>query len=220
MAFDTRLRIHEDSVIVSVTQPSVASEADREAFNAAYAQCCTYLRSHPPTEFDIQVSGRLLAPCTEVVINRSLLKKIPLIHDIATNTSSGDGDPCTATKAAETDAKALEVVQEASMQLPCSVWGLVSALLLLEGKVSLKQWFETDWPAKDPSLPAQTLQVRVQSSLNACCCRVGWYQRLMTHSSLECLKTGPSFMTPVRRGGNNSLIGIFCRLQTSWGVHG
>ena len=60
------------------------------------------------------------------------------------------------------------------MQLPCSVGGLMSALLLLEGKVSLQQWFETDWPAKDTSLPTQTLVVRALNSFYACWYGEGW----------------------------------------------
>lgn len=53
--------------------------------------------------------------------------------------------------------------QSIDMALPCSVWGLVSLLVLLEGAVGVEEWFDSGTHKSDPALPAQTLEV-----LNPC----------------------------------------------------
>lgn len=143
--YASRLFISENSVSVVAKQPKDRTDAERQAYNSAYRQCWGHLMSKPGLEFDVEVTGRASAPGTEVVIQWSLLEKLPLLHDIASNTSSAE---------ASADEQGVE------MLLPCSVWGLVSLLVLLEGRVTVRQWFESDWPANDPSLPAQTLEVR------------------------------------------------------------
>ena len=71
------------------------------------------------------------------------MEELPLLQDISQNTSPS------------TDA-------HADLELPCSVWGIVSLLLLLEGSVKLAHWFGGDC---DHSLPAQTLLVCMPLSI-------------------------------------------------------
>lgn len=153
--FQARLSISDDSVSVLVTQPSDTEDADRESYNSAYRQCLGHLMATPPREFDVEVTGRAFAPGAEVTIQRSLLQKLPLIHDIASNTSAKDAEDKEGSES-ETSHR-----QDADIMLPCSVWGLASLLLLLEGRVAVKELFEGDRSANDPSLPAQTLEVRI-----------------------------------------------------------
>jgi hypothetical protein len=64
-----------------------------------------------------------------------MVEKLPLLLDISKSTSS-------------------KQLAAAQLELPCSVWGFVSLLLLLEGNVKLSHWFRAD---TDTSLPTQTL---------------------------------------------------------------
>ena len=115
--------------------------------------------SDPPQNFDVELAGRASMPSTEVVIKRCLLEKIPLLRDISSNTSDVKGV-----------SEAEHPMGGAEIELPCSVWGLVSLLLLLlEGCVVVKDWFEANWQTNDPSLPAQTLEVRLHSYENDRC---------------------------------------------------
>ena len=80
-------------------------------------------------------------------MQRGLLEKLPLLHDIAKST---DSVSCASTPQ-----------QAADMMLPCSVWGLISLLLVAEGAVGVQQWFGSGSADCDPSLPAQTLEARL-----------------------------------------------------------
>ena len=118
--------------------------------------------SKPPQHFDFELAGRASMPSTEVVIKRCLLEKIPLLRDISSNTSDVKGV-----------SEAEHPMGGAEIELPCSVWGLVSLLLLLlEGCVVVKDWFEANWQTNDPSLPAQTLEVRFFPHESGCLCLV------------------------------------------------
>jgi hypothetical protein len=91
----------------------------------------------PPTTFDCDTSGKMSAPRTEVILQRAMLGTLPLLVNLSKSTSSKEQ-------------------ATAQLELPCSVWGFVSLLLLLEGNVKLSHWFQGDC---DTTLPIQTLLV-------------------------------------------------------------
>jgi hypothetical protein len=125
-----------DQVHVVVEQPAHA--ADQERYSSAHTQCVQRMAAVPPATFDCEISGKMSAPRTEVILQRAIFEKLPLLLDISASTCSK------------------EQAAAAPLELPCSVWGFVSLLLLLEGNVKLSHWFRGDC---DTSLPAQTLLV-------------------------------------------------------------
>jgi hypothetical protein len=103
---------------------------------AAHRQCQLRMFAVPPRTFTCVTAGNMSAPRTDLVLQRWLLEKLPLLLDISNSTSNK---------------------QKASqLELPCSVWGFVSLLLLLERNVKLKRWLGS---SGDTFLPAQTLLV-------------------------------------------------------------
>ena len=78
-----------------------------------------------------------------------------LLHDIGSNTSD-----------VERVSDVKKMTNGAEIHLPSSVWGLMSLLLLLEGCVLVQDWFETNWHTNDPSLPAQTVEVRLHRNVH------------------------------------------------------
>jgi hypothetical protein len=123
-----------DEVHLVVEQPAQA--ADQERYNSAQVECLQRMVTSPPTTFECKISGRTSAPRTEVIFRRTMVEKLPLLLDISASTSS--------------------TRQEAGqLELPCSVWGFVSLLLVLEGNLKLSHWFQGD----STSLPTQTLLV-------------------------------------------------------------
>ena len=144
----------KDAVRVVVSQPAEVSSEEREAYNSAHRQCLLHFVSRPAKQFKFVMSGDTSAPVVEVVVQRGLLEKLPLLHDIADST---DAD-CIET---ESDTQAWETAGKACIMLPCSVWGLVSLLLVAEGAVSVQQWFGSGSADCDPSLPAQTFEARL-----------------------------------------------------------
>jgi hypothetical protein len=126
-----------NKIHVVVEQPARA--ADQERYNSAQMQCLQRMVASPPTTFDCEVSGSISAPRTEVILQKAMWEKLPLLLDISKSTC--------------------RTQQEAGqLELPCSVWGFVSLLLLLQGNMKLSHWFRGD---KDTSLPTQTLLVRL-----------------------------------------------------------
>lgn len=137
---------------VVVEQPEDATDAERAAYNSAHRQCWLHIVSHAPREFSVTMTGNSKSPKTEVHIESALLNQLPLLCDAqacasasAPTATSGSGNTSQSNPAA--------------LQLPCSVWGLVSLLLLLEGSMTVAQWFDSDKPEADAALPAQTLEV-------------------------------------------------------------
>lgn len=117
------------------------SQSDGANSMAAERQCRTYIASHTTKEFAVKLEGLLPTPTVEVTFQSTLLEKLPLLKDIHSTTSDS---------------------KQAQLDLPCSIWGLVSLLILLEGRVHVERWFTgiSDQQDIDPSLPAHTLQVR------------------------------------------------------------
>jgi hypothetical protein len=123
-----------NEVYVVVKRP--ASVADQWC-TSAHRQYLLRMAAYPPTTFKCKVSGKMLCPCMEVILHRAMLEKLPLLL-----------------KAFQSTRSTRPTIDE--LELPCSVWGFVSLLLLLEGSVKMRQWFRGD---SDTSLPNQTLLV-------------------------------------------------------------
>lgn len=138
-------------VRVVVRQPGPAEASARRAYNSGQRQCCNHLLSQPPKGFDVEVSGGFSAPVVEVKIQPCLLQQLPVLADIAGSTEDAGAESLA--KQEETEPA------EINLELPCSIWGLVSVLIIIEG-VSLRRWFRSNAPDCDPSLPVQTLEVR------------------------------------------------------------
>jgi hypothetical protein len=128
------ISFENDKVHLVVEQPDRAAA---QRYNSAQMQCLQHMVDSPPTTFDCEISGRVSAPRTEVILQRAMVEKLPLLLDITQSTSS-------ARQAA------------IELELPCSLWGFVSLLLLLEGNMKLNHWFRGD---RDTALPTQTLLV-------------------------------------------------------------
>ena len=146
-------------VRVAVQLPGPVDASARRAYNSGQRQCCNHLLSHPPKGFDVEVSGGLSAPVIEVKIQPCLLQQLPVLADIHSAGTSISGSTCDPDD--EFASRTEQETAPASIELPCSIWGLVSLLIFTEG-VSLRRWFQGNAPDCDPSLPVQTLEV--------CCC--------------------------------------------------
>lgn len=91
-------------VHITVEQNSDADERAKEAYNSAHRQCLLHMAARAPKTFDCESYGRLSAPRTEVVLQRSVVEKLPLLLDIANSTISGSNESA-----------------NAELELPCSV---------------------------------------------------------------------------------------------------
>jgi hypothetical protein len=129
-----------DEVHTVFEQPVDA--ADEERHNFCPMQCLQ--RVARPTTIDCEMSGGSCASRTKFILQRAMWEKLPVLLDIYNSTSG-------------------EQLTTAQNQLPFSVKGFVSLLLVLEGHVKLRQWFRGDI---DTYLPTQTLLV----CINGCKC--------------------------------------------------
>jgi hypothetical protein len=120
-------------VHVVVEEPVDA--ADRERYDFGPMRCIQ--RIPRPITFDCEMLGGLSASRTKITLQRAMLEKLPVLLQVFNSTSG-------------------EQQTTAQIQLPCSVTGFVSLLLVLEGNVKLRPWFRGD---SDTSLPTQTLLV-------------------------------------------------------------
>lgn len=155
--FLAEVEFFSDSVRVVVQQPRDVTDAERDVYNSAYRQCWAHMATNPPKEFHVTfLEDNHSGPETEVVIQSSLVEKLPLLQDVAKST--GAVAELTHDEF-EDDLIVQRQPQVANMALSCSVWGLVSLLLLLEGNVTMKHWFASCCPDSDPGLPAQTVEV-------------------------------------------------------------
>ena len=96
---------------------------------------------------EVKFDGCLTTPAVEVTIKCSLVQQLPLLKDVQSSTPDGEGT------STPTD-------------LPCTVWGLLTLLILLGGSVGVEEWFGGDPSLQDPSLPANTLLVRPHRQLD------------------------------------------------------
>lgn len=83
---DATLRFDSDGAARVNVNQAQAEAAEREVYNSAYHQCWTHLMRHPPRDFDVRRCGSAAAPETEVVIDSSLLTRLPLLLDVYMST--------------------------------------------------------------------------------------------------------------------------------------
>jgi hypothetical protein len=106
---------------------------------------------------------------------------VPYAHRYGSDTSDLDDDEAVHMEGAQ-------VVKATDVDLPLTVWELVSLLMLLEGNVPCKQLFQYEGQDSDATLPAQALQV---CDVPLCLCSsggnvplVGCCQQCMVHGTM------------------------------------
>lgn len=141
----------DGSMSITFAQPEEGATAlrDLDAIVAEH-QCRAYIAKHPKEEFKVTVKGSCAAPAVEVALQAAMLERLPLLHDVEDSTAN-DSKP-------------------AAVELPCTVWGLVSLLILLQGNLTVDEWFGfgRDPHVQDASLPANTLVVRASCVMLPC----------------------------------------------------
>jgi hypothetical protein len=122
-------------------------------YNSVKHQCRNLLENFPSQLFDVAVAGSLASPDTiAVTIEQILVDKLPLLHSVGSDTGDLEDGRTVIVEGAQ-------IVKATDVDLPFSVWALVSLLILLEGKVSCKPLFQCTGQDSDATLPAQALQV-------------------------------------------------------------
>jgi hypothetical protein len=149
-----KVQFSHDGVHVLVAQPSDASASARSEYNSAHCQCYAQMLARKSHLFEVEASGKVSCPVIEIHIQAQLIEKISLLFDVSRSLSERAGD-----SAAESPEVEQNAIQISDLQLPCSVWGFVSLLLLLEGGLTVDEWFCSGRRESDASLPAQTLEV-------------------------------------------------------------
>lgn len=158
------VEVVSDRVRVAVHQLQDATAAERAVHNSAQRQCCSHISTNPPRQFQVNwIHDNPSEIETEVVIEASLLEKLPLLQDVAK--SAGCAARLTQDEF-EDDLVCHKHPQAVNVSLSCSVWGLVSLLLLLEGAVTMQHWFASGCPDGDTGLPARTLEVCYMSNFH------------------------------------------------------
>lgn len=146
-------------VRVRVSEPDnaskCASSSEQSTHDALQRNCWAQMPcGRSMQHFDVKFAGTDGAPAVEVVIHKELVQANPLLRDVAGSTLA-DGDVLHETEFFEE--------QVAGMDLPCSVWGLVTLLLLLEvgpPVLGMEEWM--GGVQGHPGLPMQTLEVRLR----------------------------------------------------------
>ena len=88
--------------------------------------------------------------------DQQLLQQLPFLQDLISNTGEAEEAKKKASKS-KAKRKVSATPKEMAFNPPCSFWGLVCLLLLLETKISPEELFgDCSTP---PSLPSETLQV-------------------------------------------------------------
>lgn len=147
----------DEARITMVHVPETCESSDgKYNFKLASQQCIERLLAFPPATFHAELQGTNVEPHLHVVLKTSALKALPLLGDI--------------------HEEALAVEEQDSVTVPfnppCSVWSLVTVLLLLEGDVTIEEWLGS--VEHDVSLAARTLEVCFRFCASA----------LIMHSSL------------------------------------
>jgi hypothetical protein len=132
----------KEAHITIIQVPEVCQATDgKYNFKPASQQVIEQLLAHPTTTFYAELRGTNAEPHVNVVLKSSAIKALPLLADIHDEACVADQERVTV-----------------PFDPPCSVWSLVTVLLLLEGAVTIDGWLGN--VEHDVSLPARTLEVR------------------------------------------------------------
>lgn len=158
-----------DSVCILVSQ---SHSNRRDEYNAARSQCWLRMLACPPCEFDVKLTGSASCPVIEVSVYNGLVGKLPLLSEVSENTDPDVEVPTQSDKEIiPADNKENVYIgnsggRTAELRLPCSVWGVVSLLLVLDKNINIEPWF--DDVNSDPRLPEETLLVFSRSAPSCC----------------------------------------------------
>ena len=164
---DTAIDAIHSSVLVSFTSANVSivfqnkdaadgADVHKAAYASAQRQCMSQILSSSPKGFELQTTGSIAAPVTQtVILQRELVTELPILL-VASDTNAAkqqegnDGE--------ESSQKPIE------MSLPCSVWGFVSLLLVLDGcftEDKILQPSSLDGEPAAAGLPLEAMEVRM-----------------------------------------------------------
>lgn len=119
--------------------------------------------SSPSSDLSMSQSssnGSYSSHIIEIILQEKLLKKLPLILDVVEGIRSiSELKHRDSSEGRHGSAARYKRREAGKLMLSCSVWGIVSLLLLLSSEVTLKHWFASCCPDSDPGLPAETLKV-------------------------------------------------------------
>ena len=137
------MQLSNGRVVIRFAHPDGAAQAAQHELGslAAERQCRAHIARHDLTDrVSVRLDRHVPAPVTEVIFEEAFVEQLPLLREVQDSTDAAKGS---------------------HVQLPCSSWGLVSLLILLEGSVGVEEWFGGDPETLDASLPGHTLQVRL-----------------------------------------------------------
>ena len=133
---------NEARVTMVQVPESCESSDGKYAYKLASQQCIEQLLAHPPATFHTEFKGTNIEPHLHVVLKSSALRALPLLGDIHEEALCAKDEHDSVT---------------VPFNPPCSVWSLVTVLLLLEGDVTIDGWL--GHVENDVSLAARTLEV-------------------------------------------------------------
>lgn len=142
------------------TRVAEASDAERAAYISAQRQCMSRILSNSPKRFELQTTGSVVSPVAQTLkLQSNLLSELPILL-VASDTSSSTDD--------ESSCDREQCSQmPLNMNLPCSVWGFVSLLLILDGCVRVDKILQDSSHGGEPAaarLPVETLEVLIPAS--------------------------------------------------------
>lgn len=143
--------------IVFQNRAEETSYDERAKYISAQRQCLARILSSPhPKRFELQTTGSVADPVAQVLIlQKELVEELPVLH-VASETGSGLDNEHTCD----------EAMNPVDMSVPCSVWGLVSLLLVVDGCVSVDKILHDSNQQHESAaarLPIETLEVRACS---------------------------------------------------------
>lgn len=130
------------------------SDGHRAAYASAQRQCVSQILSGSPKGFELQTSGSVAAPVAQtLILQRELVAQLPILlvashTNSATHDEGSDREQCTQAPI--------------EMRVPCSVWGLVSLLLILDGCIGVEKMLHATHNGEPAAaeLPLETMEVR------------------------------------------------------------
>lgn len=136
------MKLSDHSVSIRFTKPEDSTNARNSAglHDHTKRKSIEYLSSHDEASLSVNLDGPVQSPVMEVVLQKALIKKLPLLLNVESSTSGS---------------------KPAEIKLPCTIWALVSLLILLEGEVTVQEWFEFkgEHSQEDEALPGDNLAV-------------------------------------------------------------
>lgn len=142
------MELFDSHCVLVMQQP--CSAATSNATSPSQLHCMKQLMTRTPATFSCRLNLAAESSGVELTIQNALLRKLPFIASLQKQKL---GEPAGQKKAS----KSTDACHKAPFNPTCSMWGLVSLLLLIEKEVQIERWLgDVD---SDPALATHTLQV-------------------------------------------------------------